>query len=141
VISAVRNGSEWGTNVSWPETNVFNDISNGALPAVSWVIPDAANSDHPAWGSDTGPSRVARETSASQINYISQTVDEFGRIVRFVEDTFNLGRLGTTDGTSTSISDMFDFTQSPRSFKKIGSKYSRAYFLHRKPSRLPVDTQ
>ncbi len=196
VIAPVRYGTEWGTNVSWPEKNIFNDITNGALPAVSWVIPDGANSDHPAWGSDTGPSWVAsvvnaigessywnstaivivwddfggfydpvappkldkqggpgfrvpmivvspfaRETSASQINFISQTVYEFGSVVRFIEDTFELGRLGTTDGTSNSMSDMFDFTQAPRSFQAIGSKYSRAYFLHQKPSGLPVDTQ
>ena len=47
-IDAVRHSSEWGTNVSWPETNIFADITNNALPAVSWVIPDGQNSDHPA---------------------------------------------------------------------------------------------
>jgi phospholipase C len=196
VIAPVRYGSEWTTNVSSPETNIFNDISNGVLPAMSWVIPDGSNSDHPGDGADTGPSWVAsvvnavgnssywsstaiivvwddwggfydpvappphdnqggpgfrvpmlvvspyaRETSASQINYISQTVYEFGSIVQFVEDTFNLGRLGTTDGTTNSMSDMFNFTQSPRSFQTIGSKYSRSYFLHKKPSGLPVDTE
>ncbi len=47
VTYPVRNGPEWGTNVSWPETNIFTAISNGTLPAVSWVIPEDANSDHP----------------------------------------------------------------------------------------------
>jgi phospholipase C len=196
VIAAVRNGPEWGTNVSWPEKNIFNDISKGTLPAVSWVIPDEANSDHPAYAADTGPSWVtsvvnavgqssywdstaiivvwddwggfydpvappqldkqggpgfrvpmivispyARETSSSQPGYISNTVYGFGSIVRFVEDTFGLPRLGTTDSTSASIVDMFDFNQSPRSFQMISSKYSRSYFLHQKPSGLPVDTE
>jgi phospholipase C len=196
VIAPVRYGREWGTNVSWPETNIFTDISYNSLPAMSWVIPDSANSDHPDDGSDTGPSWVAsivnaignsrywnstaiivvwddwggfydpvqppardnqggpglrvpmlvvspysRETSASQPGYISNTVYEFGSIIQFVEDTFNLGRLGTTDGTTNSMNDMFDFNQSPRSFHTIGSKYSRSYFLHQKPSGLPVDTQ
>jgi phospholipase C len=86
-------------------------------------------------------SPYARETSSSQPGYISNTVYEFGSVVRFVEDTFNLGRLGTTDGTANSLADMFDFSQSPRSFQTIGSKYSRAYFLHQNPSGLPVDTQ
>ncbi len=40
-------GPEWGTNVSWPETNIFTDITNGTLPAVSWVIPADGNNDHP----------------------------------------------------------------------------------------------
>jgi phospholipase C len=43
---------------------IFNDISSGSLPAVSWVIPDEANSDHPGSGSDTGPSWVASVVNA-----------------------------------------------------------------------------
>ena len=68
-IQDVRNGSEWGTNVTWPETTIFTDISSGKLPAVSWVVPDGQNSDHPAqqaWGikKDTGPSWVAQIVNA-----------------------------------------------------------------------------
>jgi phospholipase C len=84
----------------------------------------------------------------SQGGYISNEVYSFGSIIRFVEDTFNLGRLGTTDETNNSLGpengshggDMFDFKQSPRAFQPIGSKYSRSHFLHEKPSGLPVDT-
>ncbi|HYL26243.1 MAG TPA: alkaline phosphatase family protein [Candidatus Nitrosotalea sp.] len=197
VIAPVRYGPEWGTNVNWPETNVFKDISSGSLPAVSWVIPSGRNSDHPNNHSDTGPSWVAsivnaigesqywnscaiilvwddwggfydpvpppfphdnqggpgfrvpmiaispyiRFGSGSQGGYISNTVYGFGSIVRFIEDTYNLGRLGTTDSTSNSINDMFDFYQTPRQFHQIASKYKRSYFLHRKPSQLPVDTE
>jgi phospholipase C len=50
---------------------------------------------------------------------VSHTVYGFGSIVRFIEDTWHLGRLGTTDKTSTSIGDMFDFNQAPRQFVKI----------------------
>jgi phospholipase C len=59
-IRAVRYGPEWGTNVVWPETKVFQDIEHDTLPAVSWVIPDFQNSDHPGSSSDTGPSWVAQ---------------------------------------------------------------------------------
>ncbi len=197
VIAPVRNGPEWNANVSSPETNIFSDITNGTLPAVSWVIPNGQNSDHPSDGSDTGPSWVAsvvnavgesqywdscaivivwddwggfydnvapplprdnqggpglrvpllvvspytREAIPSQPGYISSTFYEFGSIIRFIEDTFSLGSLGTTDSTSNSIDDMLDFSQSPRPYQTIGSKYSRSYFLHQKPSRTPVDTQ
>ncbi|HEY2473668.1 MAG TPA: alkaline phosphatase family protein [Candidatus Cybelea sp.] len=54
--------------------------------------------------------------------YVSHTVYGFGSIIRFIEKTFGLKRLGTTDKTSTSIGDMFDFNQSPRQFEKIPSQ-------------------
>jgi phospholipase C len=192
VISAVYNNkTEWNAHISTPETNIFSDISGGTLPAMSWVIPDAANSDHPGYGgADTGPSWVSSIVNAiGQSSYwnstaivvlwddwggfydavkpppldqqggpgfrvpmivispyvppneISHTVYEFGSIIRFVEDNWNLGRLGTTDGTSASMADMFNFNQSPRKFQKISAKYGRSYFLHQKPSGLPVDTE
>ena len=63
-IGAVRNGPEWDTNVVSPETQVMRDISRNTLPSVSWVIPDAQNSDHPGFHSDTGPSWVAQIVNA-----------------------------------------------------------------------------
>ena len=64
VIYPVRYGPEWTTNISMPETNIFNDISNGALPAVSWVIPADDDSDHPGQKVDDGPSWVASVVNA-----------------------------------------------------------------------------
>jgi hypothetical protein len=205
VISSVRSGPEWTTNVISPQTTVLTDIANGNLAQMSWVIPDSTDSDHPGTGSDDGPSWVAsvvnaigqsqywnstaiiivwddwggfydpvapplprdnqggpgfrvplivvspytRLSQSSQPGYISNVQYSFGSIIRFVEDTFNLGRLGTTDATTNSLGpesgsqggDMFDFNQSPRQFQAIGSKYSRSYFLHRPPSNKPVDTE
>ncbi|MBV8530486.1 MAG: hypothetical protein JO104_04145 [Candidatus Eremiobacteraeota bacterium] len=63
-IAAVRNGPEWSSNVVSPETSVFQDIKRNTLPAVSWVIPDYQNSDHPGDNSDTGPSWVAQVVNA-----------------------------------------------------------------------------
>jgi phospholipase C len=196
MIYQVRYGSEWNTSVSTPETTIFNDISGGTLPAMSWLIPDAPNSDHPGNDPDTGPSWVAsivnaigessywpstaiiivwddwggfydhepppffdnwgglgfrvpmmvvsaysRETSSSEPGYISHTQYEFGSILKFIEDNWNLGSLGTTDMRAASIVDCFDFTQKPRTFTIIPSKYSRVYFEHQKPSYKPVDTE
>ncbi len=81
--------------------------------------------------------------------YVSNKVYSFGSIIRFVEDTFGLGRLGTTDATTNSLGpeygsqggDMLNFTQSPRQFQSIGTKYSRSFFLHRKPSSIPPDSE
>jgi phospholipase C len=194
-IKVVRYGSEWKTNIVIPQTGIFAAITNGQLPAVSWVIPDALDSDHPAPHSDSGPSWVAsivnaigesnywqstaivvlwddwggeydnvpppqldgqglgmrvpmllispyaKETSPSQPGYISHTQYEFGSVLRFIEDNWNLGRLGTSDTRANSIIDCFDFSQPPRTFTPIGTKYPRSYFLHRPPSELPLDTE
>ncbi|HEY3676473.1 MAG TPA: alkaline phosphatase family protein, partial [Candidatus Tumulicola sp.] len=76
-ISDVYNDpGEWGTNVSWPETNIFNDITNNTLPAVSWIVPESNNSDHP-WGKggkDNGPSWVTSIVNAiGQSDYWNST--------------------------------------------------------------------
>jgi phospholipase C len=63
-IKAVRNGNEWGTNVVWPDTQIFTDIKNGALPAVSWITPNGSNSDHPDEIHDYGPSWVTSIVNA-----------------------------------------------------------------------------
>ena len=63
-IDAVRNGPEWTTDVSSPNTNLFSDLTSGTLPAVSWVIPQGGDSDHPGYKSDTGPSWVAQVVNA-----------------------------------------------------------------------------
>jgi phospholipase C len=196
MIAPVRYGPEWKHNISSPETNVLSDIKDGELPAMSWVIPDAQNSDHPGYSKkDTGPSWVASVVNAvgqskywdstvvivvwddwggfydsvppslddqggsgfrvpmlvvspyvkvgngSKGGYISKTVYQFGSILRFIEDVWGLGRLGTTDSTCKSISDMFDFNQKPRKFTTIPAAYGRSFFFRQKPSGLPVDTE
>ncbi len=67
-ISAVRNGPDWQRNIIYPQTTVLDDAKNGNLAAVSWVIPDHRNSDHPDSKSNTGPSWVA-----SVVNAIGQS--------------------------------------------------------------------
>jgi len=188
VIYPVRFGSEWGTNVSMPETNIFNDISNDALPAVSWVIPSDEDSDHPAQKPDDGPSWVASVVNAigqssywkstaifvlwddwggfydnltpyqykdaqgglgfrvpaivispydipgssSKGGYITHAAFEFGSILRYIEENWQLGSLGTTDQRAKNIGAyVFDYKQSARSFTVIPSRYSAQYFLSR----------
>ncbi|MGA8534712.1 MAG: alkaline phosphatase family protein, partial [Candidatus Tumulicola sp.] len=187
-IRAVRYGSEWKTNVTAPE-NLLPDISSGKLPAVAWVCPDFANSDHPGSKPDTGPSWVAQVVNAigqsqywnttaivvvwddwgglydhvapQQIDYqglgfrvpmlivspyakkgyVSHTQYEFGSLVKFIEQTWMLGSLGTTDVRANSIDDSFNFQQRARRFSPIPAKYSRAFFLHQRPSNHPLDTE
>jgi phospholipase C len=190
MIAAVRYGKEWGTKVSMPDTNIFSDIEHGTLPAVSWLVPDEVDSDHPGAPHDYGPSWVAQvvnavgKTSAWKNTaiivvwddwggfydnavppkhndqgglgfriplmvvspyvhrgMISHTQYEFGSILRCIEDSFDLGRLGTTDGTSNSLCDVFDFHQAPRKFVEIPAEYSLRYFETQPPSGLPGDPE
>ncbi len=62
-IEAVREGPEWRTNVA-PTRNFFYDVTNQRLPAMSWIVPDLLDSDHPGTSSDTGPSWVASIVNA-----------------------------------------------------------------------------
>ena len=76
----------------------------------------------------------------AKAGYISQTQYEFGSILKYIEQNWNLGSLNTTDARANSIIDSFDYSQHPIAFKKISSQYSKEYFIHRKPSYLPADT-
>ncbi|HEX4013855.1 MAG TPA: alkaline phosphatase family protein [Candidatus Cybelea sp.] len=193
-IKAVRYGNEWTANIVKPETKFFKTVADRALPDVSWVIPDALNSDHPGNHSDRGPSWVAsivnavgqseywdstaifvvwddwggeydnvpppqldgqglgirvplllisayaREKTPGKPGWISHTRYEFGSVLKFVENNWHLGRLGTSDVRAKSMIDCFDFAQPPRPFVMIPSKYSKAYFERQPPSGLPLDT-
>jgi phospholipase C len=188
VIAAVRYGPEWQTNISMPQTKIFNDISGGKLPAVSWVIPDEPDSDHPGEKVDNGPSWVSSVVNAigqssywnstaiiivwddwgglydnrapkqlgygglgfrvpaiivspyAKANFISKTDYEFGSILKYIENNWDLGSLGTSDKRAASIIDCFNYNQSPIPFTVIPSQRGKSYFLHRKPSYLPIDT-
>ncbi|MBV9233052.1 MAG: hypothetical protein JO030_03330 [Candidatus Eremiobacteraeota bacterium] len=73
--------------------------------------------------------------------HVEHTQYEFGSIVKFIEETFGLPSLGTTDKRATSIGNAFDFKQKPRQFKKIASKYSIGFFRRQNDTDIPVDTR
>jgi phospholipase C len=60
--------AEWTNNVVMPTMQnpvpVLTDIANGQLAAVSWVIPDGKESDHPFGNDGSGPSWVAAIVNA-----------------------------------------------------------------------------
>jgi phospholipase C len=73
-IKAVRYSPEWKNNVTRSNLDIFTDISNKKLPAVSWITPNGFDSDHPATKSDTGPSWVASIVNAvGQSSYWDST--------------------------------------------------------------------
>jgi phospholipase C len=164
--SHIRYGPDYA-NVSAPSTNIFTDISNNALPNVSWVIPTCTVSDHPNCSGSGGPAWVASVVNAigqspywsstaifitwdewggwydhvrpykynrfelgfrvpfivvspyARAGYISHYQHEFGSMLHYIESTFGLGSLNTTDARADALGDMFDYTQTPINFVPI----------------------
>jgi phospholipase C len=80
--------------------------------------------------------------------YVSHVQYEYGSVLRFIEEVNGIpaGSIGSTangytDGRAASLDDAFDFTQQPRPFIPIGSKYPLSHFRNEPPSDLPVDTE
>ncbi|HEY2474256.1 MAG TPA: alkaline phosphatase family protein [Candidatus Cybelea sp.] len=71
--------------------------------------------------------------------YISQKQHEFGSILKFIEVTFGLPSLGTTDVRSDDLSDCFDFGGAPRRFVPIEAPLGPRYFLNQPESTEPID--
>jgi phospholipase C len=186
-IKDVYHGRDWKRDVSSPETNVFNDVEDGQLPDVAWVVPDFKWSDHPSTPSNWGPSWVADvvdkigkssvwpstaiivlwddwggwydSVPPPQLDYVglalrvpcivispyvkkgvvSHTRYEFGSILKFIEQTFKLRSLGSTDVRANSLLDAFDFTQKPRTFVSIPTQHPPSFFRKQHPSYVPPD--
>jgi len=68
--------------------------------------------------------------------YISHRQHEFGSILKFVEETFGLRSMHTTDDRSDDLSDCFNFAGKPARFRTISAPLSARYFL-----RQPLSTQ
>jgi phospholipase C len=68
-------------------------------------------------------------------NVVIHTDYQYGSILRFIEQAFDLPSLSTlgygyvfTDATSNSLSDSFDFLKGPRAFQPIKAKYPSSIF-------------
>jgi phospholipase C len=79
----------------------------------------------------------------SRAHTVVHTQYEFGSILKFTEQVFDLAPLGghSTDARSASLIDSFDFTQKPIKFKKFPVPETPEYFINRKPSNEPVDLE
>jgi phospholipase C len=187
-------GPDWTNNVVIPETQVLQDISNGKLAQVSWIIPNGATSDHSDSSDGSGPSWVAAIVNAigsssywkntaiiitwddwggwydhvppkiindgvswgsgyvygfrvplivvspyAKAAYISHTPHDFGSILKFVETTFNLPSLGYADASADDLSDCFDLTQTPITFKAVPAALHADHFLNDKSPRTDPD--
>lgn len=72
--------------------------------------------------------------------YVSHTTHDFGSILRFIEDNFGLDPLGYADSRADDLSDCFDYTQTPITFKFIRAPLDARFFLHdTRPPEPPDD--
>jgi phospholipase C len=188
-------GPDWVNNVVIPESGVLQDIANGHLAQVSWIIPDGADSDHALSNDGSGPSWVASIVNAigssqywantaiiitwddwggwydhvapkiiddgvswgsgyvygfrvplivvspyAKAAYISHTTHDFGSILKYIEKTYDLPSLGYADDAADDLSDCFNLTQTPLTFKAIPAALSPAHFLDpKRPHTDPDD--
>jgi len=76
--------------------------------------------------------------------YISHQSNDFGSILKFIEETFSLPEVNPSVGYADSyalgdLSDFFDFTQTPLTFQQIPTDYDRQYFVTRTGMPTPPD--
>jgi len=72
--------------------------------------------------------------------YVSHVQHEFGSILKFTEEVFNLGSLGATDERADDLSDCFNFGRKPRPFTPIKAPLGARYFLHQpQDNEIPDD--
>jgi len=61
--------------------------------------------------------------------YISHRQHEFGSILKFVEENFDLPSLGQADERADDLMDCFDFTQTVAPFARIRARRSARFFM------------
>jgi len=86
-IARVRNGPDWTRSVIIPDLGALTDPAHGKLAAVTWVIPDAAWSDHPAVATDYGPSWVGDVVNGIGTSHVLERYRhhrDLGRLGRFL---------------------------------------------------------
>jgi phospholipase C len=84
----------------------------------------------------------------AKTNYVDKTQYEFGSILKFMEEVFNLSPIGPpsawqgyTDSRAASLDNAFNFSQPARTFTTIHAKYPAVDFLTMPRDNLPVDRE
>ena len=188
-IKAVREGPDWTNNIVSPQTQFLQDVANGTLADVTWIVPDVSDSDHPGVPNTQGPAWVTSVVNAvgestfwgttavfvlwddwggfydhvapPQLDYdglgmrvplivvspyalggrVAHTQYEFGSVLKFAEQLYGLAPLAASDARANAFgSDVFDFGQAPRAFVPFASRHGRAYFLHKRLTPGPPDS-
>jgi phospholipase C len=71
--------------------------------------------------------------------YVSHITHDFGSILKFIEQTYNLPSLGYADVLADDLTDCFNFNQTPLVFNQITAPLGREFFLNDKRPPTPPD--
>lgn len=136
IVNAIGNSSYWPNTaiiVIWDDWGGWYDH----------VQPPKVITDGTSWGSGyvygfRVPLIVI--SPLAKPAYISKTPHDFGSILKFIENTFNLPSLGFADANALDdLSDCFNFAQTPNVFKTINAPLKADFFLHDKRPPTPPD--
>jgi phospholipase C len=73
--------------------------------------------------------------------YVSHVTHDFGSILKFIEEVFQLPSLGYADARADDFSDCFDLNQTPIVFQPIPAAVDRNFFLTVKRPVTPPDNE
>jgi phospholipase C len=71
--------------------------------------------------------------------YISHSTHDFGSILKYIEERFNLQSLGYADAPADDFSDCFIMTQAPLPFQLIPAAHDAEFFIHDNRPRTDPD--
>ncbi|HEV2395739.1 MAG TPA: alkaline phosphatase family protein [Candidatus Sulfotelmatobacter sp.] len=126
VVNAIGNSSYWENTaiiVTWDDWGGWYDH----------VPPYKIVNDGKSWGSGyVYGFRVPLIVISpyARAGYISHVNHDFGSILHFVEEAFNLPSLGYADAYADDLSDCFNFQQTPLAFQTIRAPLSASFFMN-----------
>jgi len=134
-VNAIGNSSYWANTaivITWDDWGGWYDH----------VPPPKLVTDGTSWGSGyvygfRVPLIVV--SPYARAGYISHANHDFGSILNLIEKTFSLPSLGYADAYADDLSDCFNFSQTPISFKTITAPMNAAHFLNDKSPKTDPD--
>jgi phospholipase C len=128
IVNAIGNSSYWSNTaiiVTWDDWGGWYDH----------VPPPQIIDDGTSWGSGyVYGFRVPLIVISpyAKAAYTSHVTHDFGSILNFIEQNFRLPSLGYADARADALSDCFNFSQTPLTFKTINAPFDASHFLHDK---------
>jgi phospholipase C len=77
----------------------------------------------------------------ARVGYVSHVTHDFGSILKFIEEDFNLPSLGYADARADDLADCFDLNQTALPFQAVAAKYDAKHFIDDKRPPLPPDDE
>jgi phospholipase C len=75
----------------------------------------------------------------AKAGYVSHVTHDFGSILKFIEEAFNLPSLDYADAPADDLSDCFNFNQTPLTFHNIPAMHDASHFLNDHTAALAPD--